>query len=153
MSQIIREVPSCKCIIIGEGTLKQKLLEQVESLRLSHHVFFEGFQPDVRPDPCAADLFVLTSHIEGLPLSVVEAMACGLPCVVTNVGGKSQAVAQNVNGLVVSPGSADEVAQAIIYLLTHPQERARMGQASRSRVCAEFDIDAKMAEIRRLILN
>jgi glycosyltransferase involved in cell wall biosynthesis len=153
MSQIIQKVPSCKCIIIGEGALKEKLLEQAKSLGLSLHVFFEGFQADVRPYLCAADAFVLTSHIEGLPLSVVEAMACGLPCVVTNVGGSSEAVVHNVNGLVVNPGSVDEVAQAILCLLTHPEERARMAQASRSRACEEFDIEAKMAEIKRLILS
>ncbi len=153
MSQIIQKVPACKCIIIGEGALKDKLLEQSKSLGLSHHVFFEGFQGDVRPYFCAADIFVLTSHIEGLPLSVVEAMACGLPCVATNVGGNSEAVAHNVNGLVVNPGSAEAVAQAITYLLTHPEERVRMAKASRSRACAEFDIEVKMAEIKRLILG
>jgi glycosyltransferase involved in cell wall biosynthesis len=153
MSQIIQKDVSCRCIIIGDGALKEELLEQVKSLGLSLHVFFEGFQADVRSYLCAADAFVLTSHIEGLPFSVLEAMACGLPCVVTNVGGNSEAVVHNVNGMVVSPGSVDEVAQAIIYLLTHPQERARMAQASRSRICEEFDIEAKMAEIKRLILS
>jgi glycosyltransferase involved in cell wall biosynthesis len=88
-----------------------------------------------------------------LPFSVVEAMACGLPCVVTNVGGNSEAVIHNVNGLVVKPGSVDDVAEAITYLMSHPQERARMALASRSRACEEFDIEAKMAEIKRLILS
>jgi glycosyltransferase involved in cell wall biosynthesis len=153
MSQIIQKDPSSKCIIIGEGPLKEKLLEQVKSLGLSRHVFMEGFQADVRPYLCAADVFVLTSHIEGLPFSVLEAMACGLPCVVTNVGGNAEAVVHNVNGMIVNPGSVDEVVQAIIYLRTHPQERARMAEASRSRVCKDFDIDTKMAEIKHLILS
>jgi glycosyltransferase involved in cell wall biosynthesis len=153
MSQIIQKNPSCKCIIIGEGSLKEKLLEQVKSLGLSRHVFMEGFHDDVRPYLCAADAFVLISHIEGLPFSVLEAMACGLPCVVTNVGGNAEAVAHNVNGLVVNPGSVDEVVQAIIYLLTHPRERARMAHASRFRVYKEFDVEARMADIKRLILS
>jgi glycosyltransferase involved in cell wall biosynthesis len=153
MGQIIQKDPSCKCIIIGEGSLKEKLLEQVKSLGLGRHVFMEGFRADVRPYLCAADAFVLTSQIEGLPFSVLEAMACGLPCVVTNVGGNAEAVAHNVNGLVVNPSSVDEVVQAIIYLRTHPQERARMAHASRSRVCEEFDIEVRMADIKRLILS
>jgi glycosyltransferase involved in cell wall biosynthesis len=153
MSQIIQKVPSCKCIIIGEGALKEKLLEQAKSLGLSRHVFFEGFQADVRPYLCAADAFVLTSYIEGLPFSVLEAMACGLPCVVTNVGGNTEAVIHNVTGLVVNAGSVDEVTQAVIYLWTHPEERARMALASRSRAQNEFDIEARMAEIKRLILR
>lgn len=144
---------SCKLIIIGEGYLRDKLMEQIVELNLSRNVFMEGFQDDVRPYLCAADVFVLTSYLEGLPFSVLEAMACGLPCVVTNVGGNSEAVTHNVNGLVVNSGSAEEVVEAIFYLLTRPQERARMGNASRSRVLKEFDIEACMSEIKRVILS
>jgi glycosyltransferase involved in cell wall biosynthesis len=153
MSQIVRNNPSCRCVIIGEGPIRAKLLDQVVSLGLSRHVFMEGFQADVRPYFRAADAFILTSYIEGLPLSVLEAMACGLPCVVTNVGGNAEAVVHNVNGLIVPPGSVDEVVQAVIYLLTHPQERARMAQASRPRACDEFDMEVKMADIKHLILS
>lgn len=105
MNQVIQKDRSSKCIIIGEGALKETLLEQARSLQLSGHVFFQGFQADVRPYLCAADAFVLTSRIEGLPFSILEAMACGLPCVVTNVGGNAEAVGHAVNGLIVNPGS------------------------------------------------
>jgi glycosyltransferase involved in cell wall biosynthesis len=152
-SMILHGNLSCKLIIIGDGYLHDKLMEQIEELNLSQNVFMEGFQDDVRPYLCAADAFVLTSHVEGLPFSVLEAMACGLPCIVTNVGGNSEAVIHNVNGLVVNPGSAEEVVQAISYLLTQPQERTRMGNASRSRVLKEFDIEACMSEIKRVILS
>jgi glycosyltransferase involved in cell wall biosynthesis len=117
------------------------------------HVFLEGFQADVRPYLSAADAFVLTSHIEGLPFSVLEAMSCGLPCVVTNVGGNAEAVVHGVNGLVINPGSVEEVTRAIIYLRCHPEERARMAHASRLRAQTEFDIEARMADIKRLILS
>lgn len=153
MSQIVQHYPSCKCVIIGDGPIRANLLEQLTSLGLSRHVFMEGFQADVRPYFWAADVFVLTSRIEGLPLSVLEAMACGLPCIVTDVGGNAEAVVHNVNGLIVPPGSVDEVVQAVLYLLTQPQERARMAQASRPHVCSEFDIEVKMAEIKKLILS
>jgi len=153
MSRIIRKAPSCKCILVGEGHLRETLTERVKSLGLGHHVFMVGFQADVRPYLRAADAFVLTSHIEGLPISVLEAMAIGLPCVVTNVGGNAEAVAHHVNGLVVSPGSVEEVVEAISYLMTHPQERTCMGHASRTRVSEKFEIEAKMTDIKRLILS
>lgn len=153
MNKILQKDQSVKCIIIGEGTLRDALLEQAKSLGLIGHVFFEGFQADVRPYLCAADAFVLTSRIEGLPFSVLEAMACGLPCVVTNVGGNAEAVAHNENGLVVSSGSPDEVAQAILYLRTNREECVRMGHNSRSRAENGFDIEAKMADIKHLILS
>jgi glycosyltransferase involved in cell wall biosynthesis len=153
ISQVAKKNPSCKAVIIGEGSLKEKLADQAHSLGISGHIFFEGFQPDVRPYLYAADAFVLTSHIEGLPFSVIEAMACGLPCIVTNVGGNAEAVVHKVNGLVVNPGSVDDVAQAILYLLSHPEEHARMARASRSRAQQEFDIEPRMADMKRLILS
>jgi glycosyltransferase involved in cell wall biosynthesis len=152
ISQLLRRNLSCQCIIVGDGYLKESLLEQVRELGLSNHVFLEGFQKDVKPYLLAGDAFVLTSHREGLPLAVLEAMACGLPCVVTNVGGNAEAVIHNLNGLVVNAGSVDEVVEAISYLLTHPQERAQMSERARSKA-REFDMDTIMTNIQRIILN
>jgi glycosyltransferase involved in cell wall biosynthesis len=120
---------------------------------LAGHIFMLGYQKDVRPYLLAANAFVLTSHKEGLPFAILEAMACGLPCIVTNVGGNAEAVVHNVTGLVVTAGSPCEVAEAVSYLLAHPEVRARMSRAARLRVCEEFDIEARMAEIERVILN
>ena|ERR1700674_624840 len=153
MSELLRRNISCKYIIVGDGYLREKLSEQVQQLGLAGHIFMLGFQEDVRPYLLAANAFVLASHKEGLPFAILEAMACGLPCIVTNVGGNAEAVAHNVTGLVVESGSPFEVAEAVSYLLTHPEERARMSRAARQRVCEEFDIEVRMAEIKRAILN
>jgi glycosyltransferase involved in cell wall biosynthesis len=153
MSRLVQRNISCKCIIVGEGYLRDTLLEQVRTLGLAQHVFMEGFQENVKPYLLAGEAFVLTSYREGLPFAVLEAMACGLPCIVTNVGGNAEAVAHNVNGLVVNPGSVDEVVEAVSYLLTHPQERAQMSRAARTRACEYFDIEARMTEIKEVILN
>jgi glycosyltransferase involved in cell wall biosynthesis len=153
MSELLRRNISCKCIVVGEGNRKEKLSAQILQLGLASHVFMVGFQSDVRPYLHAANAFVLTSYKEGLPFAVLEAMACGLPCVVTNVGGNAEAVAHNETGLIVKPGSPSEVAEAVSYLVTHPEERARMSRAARLRVREEFDVEARMAEIKRAILN
>ena len=143
----------CKCVIVGDGPLRDQLAEQARALGLSGHAFFEGFQKDVRPYLQASSAFILTSHREGLPLSILEAMACGLPCLVTDVGGNAEAVTHQIHGLVVPSGSVDAVADAISYLATHPQERTQMSHAARSRACDAFDLDVKMKEIGRLILG
>ena len=153
VSKVVRRGISCKCVIVGDGPLKQKLLQQADSLGLTDHVFFEGFQKDVRPYLQAASAFILTSHLEGLPLSVLEAMACGLPCIVTNVGGSAEAVADQVVGLVIPPGSADAAAEAIVNLATRPDERARMASGARERVCRAFDIRDRMNELKAVILS
>ena len=153
VSRVLHQGVSCKCIILGDGPLKERLLQEANSLGLSGHVFFEGFQIDVRPYLQAGSAFILTSHAEGLPLSVLEAMACGLPCIATNVGGSAEAVKHLVTGIVISPGSAEEAANAIIYLATHASERAQMAGRARETVCRSFDIDRQMGEIVDVILN
>ena len=153
VSRVLRQGISCKCIILGDGPLKEKLRQQSNSLGLSGDVFFEGFQPDVRPYLQAGSAFILTSHLEGLPLSVLEAMACGLPCIVTDVGGSAEAVADKVVGLVIPPASLDGAEQAIEYLATHPQERARMASRTRETVCRLFDIQSRIGELKRVVLS
>ena len=153
VARVLRDDIRCKCVIVGDGPLRQQLNDEAVALGLSGHVFFEGFHEDVRPYLHAGNAFVLTSRLEGLPLSVLEAMACGLPCVVTDVGGNAEAVRHQVHGLVVPPESADAVANAISYLATHPDERAQMSRMARARVCEAFDIEKSMAEVTRVILS
>ena len=152
MSRLLDRNVHCKCVIVGDGQDREKLSQQIRALGLADHVFMVGFQEDVRSYLLAGNAFVLTSHKEGLPLAVLEAMACGLPCIVTDVGGNAEAVAHNVNGLVVPAGSVDEVVEAISSLLAQPLEWKRMSHMARSRACEQFDIEARMADIKKLIL-
>jgi glycosyltransferase involved in cell wall biosynthesis len=153
LAQIVHRGLRCKCVIVGDGPLREALLAQAEALALKDHVFFEGFHTDVRPYLQSANAFVLTSHEEGFPLSILEAMACGLPCLVTDVGGNSEAVQHLVQGLVVAPGSPERVADAISYLVTHPSECSKMSKNAVARVRESFDIKARMADLERLILG
>lgn len=150
---VIRRGVACKCIIVGDGPLKEMLLQQRRSRGLDGVVFFEGFQEDVRPYLQAGSAFILTSHLEGLPLSILEAMACGLPCIVTNAGGSAEAVADHIVGLVIPPASGVAAADAISYLATHPEERARMASHTRETVCRRFDINRQMDKVVQTILN
>lgn len=153
LARVLRGGVSCKCVVVGDGPLRQQLSDQTEALGLTGHVFFAGFQENVRPYLEVADAFVLTSHKEGLPLAILEAMACGLPCVVTSVGGNAEAVEHRVHGLVVPPGSPGEVAEALSWLIAHPEERAQMSRRARQRVCQAFDTRDRMAEIRHVLLT
>lgn len=153
VSQVIHEGISCKCIIVGDGPLKQALSEQASSLGLTNVVFFEGFQTNVLPYLQAGSAFILTSHLEGLPFSVLEAMACGLPCIVTNVGGSAEVVAHEVVGLVIPAGSVEAAANAISHLAVHPEERTQMAERTRDTVCQAFDIEIQMGKLAQVLLN
>lgn len=153
VARVSRDGIPCKCVIAGDGPLRDQLTEQAREMGLSSLVFFEGFQEDVRPYLHASSAFILTSHAEGLPLSILEAMACGLPSIVTNVGGNAEAITDQVHGLIVPPGSVDAIADAIGYLANHPNERAQMARMARARACEAFDIEKTMAQIRQVILR
>lgn len=153
MSQVVKVAPDCKCIIVGDGYLRAYLARQIELLALERNVLLAGFQADVQPYLSAADAFVLTSDLEGLPYSVLEAMGCSLPCIVTDVGGNAEAVTQNVNGFVVRPGAANEVAEAILALMNNSEKRQEMGRASRRIAESKFDVEPRMTEIRQLLLG
>jgi glycosyltransferase involved in cell wall biosynthesis len=153
LARVLREGVRCKCIIVGDGPRKNQLLEQARSIGLSGHVFFEGFHEDVRPYLQAGSVFILTSDTEGLPLSILEAMACGLPSIVTDVGGNAELITHRVHGLIVPRESVDAIAKAISYLASHSEERAQMAKMARAKACEAFDIENAMAEIRRVILS
>lgn len=153
LARAVREGVRCKCIIVGDGPRKNQLLEQASSLGLRDRVFFEGFHQDVRPYLQAGSAFILTSETEGLPLSILEAMACGLPSIVTDVGGNAELITHRVHGLIVPRESVDEIAKAISYLASHPEEHAQMAKMARARACEAFDVEKAMAEIRQVLLS
>ena len=153
VSRVLRQGVPCKCIIVGDGPLKEELVRLANSLGLFGYVFFEGFQQDVRPYLQAGSAFILTSHLEGLPLSVLEAMACGLPCIVTNVGGSAEAVEHQVNGLVIPPASLNDAEDAVLFLATHPLERDQMGHNSRETVRRAFELEGRMDELKNVLLG
>lgn len=140
------------CTIIGGGPLEKELKEKTQALGLSSCVRFTGHVQDVHSYIEMADLAVLSSDKEGLPLSLVEAMACGLPCVVTDVGGNREVVQHGITGLVVEAGSPKQLADAIAYLLDNSEERRSMGQAARCLAYERFDINHMIEEYKTVLL-
>ena len=140
------------CTIIGGGPLEKELKEKSQALGLSSCVRFTGHVQDVHSFMQKADLAVLSSDKEGLPLSLVEAMACGLPCVVTDVGGNREIVQHGITGLVVEAGSPKQLAEGIAYVLNHSEEREKMGQAARSLAYERFDLSCMIDEYKALLL-
>lgn len=153
VSRVLRQGMRCKCIILGDGPLRDRLQHKVNSEGVWDSVFLEGFQSDVRPYLQAASAFILTSHLEGLPISVLEAMACGLPCIVTNVAGNTEVVQNQATGLVIGDESPEAAADAIIYLATNPQKRNEMGAKARQAVSQSFVLEKQVAKLINVILH
>jgi glycosyltransferase involved in cell wall biosynthesis len=152
VKQIVKEFPTCKCWIVGEGPARKILVQRRAELDLSEVALFVGHQADIRPYLEAADIFVLPSFKEGLPLSLVEAMAYGLPAVVTDVGGNAEVVVPGHNGFVVEPGSIEQLTDAIKRLLANGEERRKMGENGR-RTAKQFDVDLLMSQLQEVLLK
>ncbi|TME20508.1 MAG: glycosyltransferase family 4 protein, partial [Chloroflexi bacterium] len=130
-------------VIVGDGELRPQLEERIAALRLSSLVRLAGSLPqwEVARWLGAADLFVLPSHYEGLPFSLVEAMGAGCAVVATAVGGVRDVIDDDRVGRVVPPKSPAALANAIADLLADPETRQRMGAAARQRVRSGFDAE------------
>jgi glycosyltransferase involved in cell wall biosynthesis len=98
-----------------------------------------GYRDDVPAILAAADIFALPSHFEGLPMSVIEAMLCGLPVVATNIRGPREQVVDGVTGFLVPPAEVPPLAAALARLVADPVLRARMGEAGRARALDLYD--------------
>lgn len=140
--------PSLRFIAVGQGPLESELSELHRSLDLGDRFRFLGYRDDVPAILSAADMFVLGSRHEGLPVALMEAMAAGLPTVATNVGGVPEAVTDGVEGLLVPPGRADDFAAAVLSLARDPARRIRMGAAARAG-SADYDIGHAVSVVER----
>lgn len=128
-----------RVVIVGDGPLRSELTDLVAKLRLESVVWLAGDRDDVPELLATMDIFALPSLAEGVSNTVLEAMAFGLPAVVTAVGGNLELVEEGFNGSLVPVGDSQALAQALLFLLEHPAERQRQGANARQRVAKRFD--------------
>ena len=128
--------------IAGDGPDRLMLVEQARRLGIAERVRFLGYQSQaqVRDLLKQADIFVLTSFAEGVPVVLMEAMAAGVPVITTRIAGIPELVKDGESGLLIAPGDAGATAAAIHQLVEDPSLRTRLAAAGRRKVEQEFDI-------------
>ncbi len=131
-----------RCVLVGEGRRRSLIERRREALGLQDVVTLVGARPheDVRAWMQRSTVAVLTSHSEGLPVSLLEAAACGLPVVATRVGGVPEIVHDGITGLLCPPDDRHAVASAIADLLADPAGGAAMGRRGREMVVARHTL-------------
>lgn len=145
------ELPAAHFVIIGDGPQRESLEAAAGSANLTDAVHFLGTRSDIPRLLSMLDLFALTSHNEANPVSILEAMATGLPVVSTNVGSISESVAHGVTGYLAAPGDANEIATHWLALLTNPALAETMGQAARRAVVDSWSLEAMVDGYQTLI--
>ncbi|MEW5913773.1 MAG: glycosyltransferase [Thermodesulfobacteriota bacterium] len=144
---LLRErFPELRLIILGEGGERPALTALATELGLGQALALPGNRDDVPRYLAAADVFTLSSLSEGISVSLLEAMAAGLPVVATLVGGNPEVVQDGASGLLVPARSPEALAQALGRVLSEPELAAALGQAARERVQAHFSLRRMMQE-------
>lgn len=153
MPAVLREFPNVKLEICGDGVLRADLQSQIERLGLSNSIKLPGQTDDVARHLSAADIFILSSRSEGLPIALLEAMSAGLPCIATQVEGVDEVLVEGVHGLIVPVENPEALAQAILQLLRDPSARGRMGAAARLHVNKFYTVDRMCRQYLELMLG
>lgn len=145
---LIRDkAPKMKFVIVGEGSLRLDLDRQARDLRVDDIVYFLGFRDDVPRVLGSLDLFVLSSHMEGLGTSLMDAMAARLPVVATTAGGIPEVVADHETGLLVPPRDPQALAQAILKLYLDKALASRLAARGFEVVHERFSAEAMARRI------
>jgi glycosyltransferase involved in cell wall biosynthesis len=136
--EVARHCPEILLIVAGEGPARNEIEESIANLQLQNNVRLLGTRKDMPELYASFNVFVLPSLNEGMPLTVLEAFASGLPVVATGIGAIPSVVQDGVSGILVDPGDVASLAAAILKLAREPELRARMGAAGGQKVRAEY---------------
>ena len=155
LPQILEKAPQARLLVIGkeDKAYVERVRATGEQLGVSNNVLWLGSRDDVPEILAALDLFVLPTLEETMPLSVLEAMAAGLPVVATRVGGIPECVDNGVTGLLVPPADEDPLAETISMLLGNPLLRQAFGEAGQARIGEYFSLESQVSRIETVLAN
>lgn len=153
MRIVVSEYPSVFLGIAGEGELWDELHGLIDELHLTEKVRLLGNREDVHALTAKADIFVMSSRSEGMPMALLEAMSFGLPVVVTRVGGLKEVVEDRSQGILVSPEDPQELAKAILELLRDPVLGLNMGKQARRRVEEKYTTERMCRQYEKIMID
>ena len=139
--ELIKKHNNLKFLIVGDGPLRESLQFDVRSRQFEKHVKFLGIREDVSEILSISDIYVNSSYIEGLPLTILEAMRSRLPIVATKSGGTPQVISEGKTGILVNSGNSEELKNAIEMLLSDAKKRQKLGNEAYKDLCEKFSIE------------
>lgn len=153
MPAIRKEFPAVQLVCLGEGSLRPVLEQMVRSKELERTVRFAGYQDDVSRWLQCADLSILPSLYEGLPMAALESLAAECPIVATAVDGTPEVVVAGETGLLVPPGDPERLAGAIRQMLRQPELAREMGKRGRQLILDQFSVEQMVRRTETLYLK
>ena len=137
-----QELPQAKLIIVGSGTLRVQLEQMAEALNIMGSVEFVGLQQDVIAQLQRGCIATLPSRWEGMPVAILEAMACGLPCVAARVSGSEDIIQHGKNGLLFDPEDYATMAAELVSLLRNTSLRVEYGASARATIESHYSLES-----------
>ncbi len=147
---LLPEALDMKFLFVGDGDLKDDTVNLAKQLGVSHRIIFTGFRMDVSNVLKGIDVYCLPSLWEGLPIGMLEAMAMGKSVITTSVDGAKEVIENNVNGLLVSPQSPDELAEALIELGRSPALRNELGGKALKTIVENFNVEKMTRQLEEV---
>lgn len=149
--RVRRSIPEARFVVIGEGPERATIERILEERDLTDAVHLLGNRDDVPAVLAALDVLMLTSHNEANPVSILEAMSCGVPVVATDVGSVSDSVQEGRTGFLAPAGDEVRLTQRVLELLDEPLHAMSLGDAGRERVIERSSLEVMVGGYERLI--
>jgi glycosyltransferase involved in cell wall biosynthesis len=155
--KVVAKRPDTRFVVVGDNAQVElnrqhyaQVKQRLEELGVSKSFLFTGFREDIPRLVAAMDVFVLSTHREGMPLSIIEAMGMGKPVVATAVDGIPEIVTDGITGLLYRHEDSEGLADAILECIEDPERAASLGNAARERVRTEYTIKAYAQNLGRI---
>ncbi len=145
-AHVLQFLPEVHFLVIGDGPQRKELQAYVEQLGVQEHVHFLGFRLDARAIIGLLNVLVVPSLSEGTPLVTLEAMSAGVPVVASAVGGIPEQVRHQSEGILVPPGDALALGEAVLHMLQNPTWMQQLGEAGRQRALSRFSFTTMLQE-------
>jgi glycosyltransferase involved in cell wall biosynthesis len=142
--------PDAEVHLVGSGPLGEDVQKSIQSSGLSDSVTTHDYVDDISQMYDLASVFCRPSYSEGLPLTMLEAMASGVPPVVTGIAGVPEVVTDHETGVLLEPGNPDEVAQAVIELFDNPELRTRLSENAREYITENLTWEQRTQRVSSL---
>jgi glycosyltransferase involved in cell wall biosynthesis len=150
VKKVIETVPHAKFLIVGDGLARKRLEKMAEDLAIARYVVFTGFVENIPEIYSFTDVAILSSWSEGLPQSILQAMAASVPVVATKVGGVPEVVLHEKTGILIDPGDHEGLAKGIIRILNNPDESVQFTRNAKELVLKEHSVHHMVDKIEGL---
>lgn len=152
-AKVVAVFPDAILLLMGDGSTRSELVDEVTNLNLSKKIIFTGtiIGGDYNNYLAAIDIYVQPSIFEGLPRTLLDAMYMGKAIIATEINGNKEAITHETHGLLVAAGDTQQLAVALLHLLAHPEECVRLAKNAHVNAVNNFSMEAKLQEIEKLV--